>query len=316
MKNFTSDQKTLARGALVDFDFTPVFTSLIFSFMVFPLSFLASAGLSAESPTFFDNTFLGWLTNSILVTVIVLGLIVWMVRSCTRNISMIPGAGQNFLEAIVGGFYQSVEEILGEKMTRKAFSLLASLFIFILIANWFGLLPGVGSIGWGVKDGFLSLKEMETPLLRATTADLNMTLALAAVSMILWFVWTMQTVGPFAFIKELFGVKGGMSGPILFFLVPLFLFIGVLEVISILVRPISLSFRLYGNVSAGENMMGTMINIGNMFHCPHWLTSVLSCLVPIPFFFLELLVGFLQAMIFTVLIVVYLKLSTSHEEEH
>jgi len=282
--------------------------------MFFPLHLVASGQLSAETPDFVQESFLPWLTNSILVTVIVIGLIVWLVRSCTRKIELMPGAGQNFLEAIVEGFYEAVEGILGDKMTRKAFPLLGSLFIFILMANWFGLLPGVGSIGWGEKDGFLSLKEIDVPLMRATTADLNMTFALAAVSMALWFYWTMQVVGPFGFLKELFGVKGGMSGPILYLLVPLFLFIGLLEIVSILVRPISLSFRLYGNVSAGENMMGTMINIGNMFHCPHWLTSVLSCTVPIPFFFLELLVGFLQAMIFTVLIVVYLQLSTSHEE--
>jgi len=266
------------------------------------------------TPAVFENSFLGWLTNSILATAIVLGLIVWIVRSCTRRIEIIPGSGQNFLEAIVEGAYGAVESILGDKMTRKAFPLLGSLFIFILIANWFGLLPGVGSIGWGVKNGLFSLKELEVPILRGTTADLNMTFALAAISMVLWFVWTMQAVGPFGFIKELFGVKGGMSGPILFFLVPLFLFIGVLEVVSILVRPISLSFRLYGNVAAGENMMATMINIGNMFHCPAWLTSVLSCIVPIPFFFLEILVGFLQAMIFTVLVIVYIQLSTAHEE--
>jgi len=275
---------------------------------------IASAALSAETPSFMQESFLSWLTNSIIVTVIVVGLILWIVRTCTRNMQVIPGAGQNFLEAVVEGFHDATESILGDKMATKAFPLLGSLFIFILMANWFGLLPGVGSIGWGEKDGLFSLNEIETPLLRGPTADLNMTFALAAISMGLWFFWTMQAVGPLGFIRELFGVKGGMSGPILFFLVPLFLFIGVLEVVSILVRPISLSFRLYGNVSAGENMMGTMINIGNMFHCPHWLTALLSCVVPIPFYFLELLVGFLQAMIFTVLMVCYLQLSTTHEE--
>ncbi len=274
-----------------------------------PLPIIASAALSAERPAVFENSFLGWFTNSLFATGIVLVLICWIVRSCTRKMELIPGAGQNFLEAIVEGFYEAVQSILGDKMTRKAFSLIGSLFIFILISNWFGLLPGVGSIGWQEGENFV-------PLIRSTTADLNMTFALAAISMGLWFYWTMTVTGPVAFVKELFGVKGGMTGPILIFLVPLFLFIGVLEVVSILVRPISLSFRLYGNVSAGENMMATMINIGNMFHCPGWLTSLLSFVVPIPFYFLELLVGFLQAMIFTVLVVVYLQLSTVHEEQH
>jgi F-type H+-transporting ATPase subunit a len=125
--------------------------------MVFFLPFIASAELSAETPDFLQHSFLAWLTNSILVTAIVLGLIVLVVRSCTRRVEVIPGAGQNFLEAVVESFYGAVEGILGHKMAHKSFGLLGTLFIFILISNWFGLLPGVGSIGWGVKDGFLSL---------------------------------------------------------------------------------------------------------------------------------------------------------------
>lgn len=278
--------------------------------MVFTLPFLA-ASLSAETPAAFENSFIGWLSNSIFVTFLVLGVIVWIVRSCTRKIAMIPGAGQNFLEAVVEGFYGAVEGILGEKMAKKSFGLLGSLFIFILAANWFGLIPGVGSIGLSeMHDG---VKEF-IPILRPPTADMNMTMALAAVSMTCWFIWTMQATGPIAFIKELFGVKGGMTGPILFLLVPLFIFVGTLEVLSILVRPVSLSLRLYGNIFAGENLLGTMIRIGDLFHAPQWLTSVLSFIVPIPFYFMELLVGFLQAMVFTLLIVVYLQLSTTHEE--
>jgi len=275
--------------------------------MVFASLPLASAELSAETPGFLSHSFLGWFTNSILVTAIVLGVIVWIVRSCTRKIELVPGAGQNFLEAVVEGFYGAVEGILGDKMARKSFGLLGTLFIFILISNWFGLLPGVGSIGWHEGDTFV-------PLLRPGTADMNMTIAMAAVSMTLWFIWTMQAAGPVAFVKELFGVKGGMKGPILFLLVPLFLFVGILEVVSILVRPVSLSLRLYGNIFAGENMLATMISIGHIFHCPPWLTSILSCVIPVPFYFLELLIGFLQAMVFTLLIIVYLQLSTQHEE--
>ena len=275
--------------------------------MILSLLPIASAELGAETPEFLSSSFLHWLTNSILVTAIVLGVIVWIVRTCTRRIEVIPGTGQNFLEAVVEGFYGAVDGLLGHKLAHKAFPLLGTLFIFILISNWFGLLPGVGSIGWHEGEKFV-------PLLRPGTADMNMTIAMAAVSMVLWFVWTMQVTGPVAFIKEIFGVKGGMTGPILFLLVPLFLFVGVLEVVSILVRPVSLSLRLYGNVFAGENMLATMINIGHLFHAPDWLCHVLSCVVPVPFYFLELLIGFLQAMVFTLLVLVYLQLSTSHEE--
>ncbi|MCX6959974.1 MAG: F0F1 ATP synthase subunit A, partial [Verrucomicrobia bacterium] len=172
--------------------------------MLFAPSLIASAELAAETPEFLSKSFLAWFTNSILVTAIVLGVIVWIVRSCTRKIEVIPGFGQNFLEAIVEGFYGAVEGILGDKMTRKSFGLLGTLFIFILISNWFGLLPGVGSIGWHEGDKFI-------PLLRPGTADMNMTIAMSVVSMVLWFYWTMQVTGPSAFIKELFGVKGGMT---------------------------------------------------------------------------------------------------------
>ena len=275
--------------------------------MTSSLLLIASAELGAETPEFLSRSFLNWLTNSILVTAIVLGVIVWIVRSCTRRIEVIPGTGQNFLEAVVEGFYGAVDGLLGHKLAHKAFPLLGTLFIFILISNWFGLLPGVGSIGWHEGDKFV-------PLLRPGTADMNMTIAMAAVSMVLWFIWTMQVTGPVAFVKELFGVKGGMKGPILILLVPLFLFVGVLEVVSILVRPVSLSLRLYGNIFAGENMLATMIGIGHLFHAPDWLCRVLSCIVPVPFYFLELLIGFLQAMVFTLLVLVYLQLSTSHEE--
>jgi F-type H+-transporting ATPase subunit a len=275
--------------------------------MILSLLPIASAELGAETPEFLSRSFLHWLTNSILVTAIVLGVIVWIVRSCTRRIEVIPGTGQNFLEAVVEGFYGAVDGLLGHKLAHKAFPLLGTLFIFILISNWFGLLPGVGSIGWHEGEKFV-------PLLRPGTADMNMTIAMSVVSMILWFVWTMQVTGPVAFVKELFGVKGGMTGPILFLLVPLFFFIGVLEVLSILIRPVSLSLRLYGNIFAGENLLGTMINIGHIFHAPEWLSNVLSCIVPIPFYFMELLVGLLQAMVFTLLVLVYLQLSTTHEE--
>ena len=88
---------------------------------------------------------------------------------------------QDAFEAIVEMLYDTLEEIVGPKMVAKIFSLLATLFIFILTANWFGLLPGVGSIGFGVKTGFLTLSEVKEPLLRPATADLNMTLAMALI---------------------------------------------------------------------------------------------------------------------------------------
>jgi F-type H+-transporting ATPase subunit a len=140
---------------------------------------LIAAVLSLNAPTFGEEalgvTYFEWLSNSMLVAAVVVLVVLWWARSATKNMQLIPGGNQNTFEAVVEFLYDMLEGIVGKHMVSRAFSLLATLFIFILFANWFSLLPGVGSIGWGhdVPDhGF----EVETPLLRPTTADLNMTL--------------------------------------------------------------------------------------------------------------------------------------------
>jgi F-type H+-transporting ATPase subunit a len=142
-----------------------------------------------------------------------------------------------------------------------------------------------------------------------------MTLGLAAIAMILWLVWSIQEVGVGGILHHIFGPKGGMTGIMGKVLVPVFFVIGILEVISIATRPVSLSLRLFGNIYAGENILGMMIGIGHEFHLPEVATAILSVIVPIPFYFLELMVGLLQAFVFMLLCAVYIQLSTSHEEE-
>jgi F-type H+-transporting ATPase subunit a len=141
-----------------------------------------------------------------------------------------------------------------------------------------------------------------------------MTLGLATVAMYFWFLWTVQEVGFFGLVKALFEVKGGVKGVLSLVLTPIFLFVGILEVISILVRPMSLSLRLYGNVYAGEILMRTMTDLGNSLGLSPWVSTLMSVVVPIPFYFLELLIGFLQAIVFMLLIAVYIQLSTVHSE--
>ena len=283
-----------------------------------PLTSLFATALTLNAPTIFpkgdgSGAFIEWLSNSIFVSAIVSILIIWFARKATRQMSVVPGPAQNFFEAVVQGLYETIEGIVGHHMVARVFSLLATLFIFIIVANWFGLMPGVGSIGWGHESthGF----EVTAPLLRPTTADLNMTLAMATVFMVFWLYWSLSEVGVKNFLNHIFGVKGGLTGAMAVVLIPVFLFVGVIEVVSIAFRPVSLSLRLFGNVFAGENLLTTMITLGKNLGLPEWLAYPMSVVIPVPFYFLELLVGLLQAAVFMLLCAVYIQLSTSHDEE-
>ena len=241
------------------------------------------------------------ITNSMVVTwVVALGLIVFAQLS-TRHLSEVPGRAQNLFEWLLEGIYGLLESIMGRHLVDKTFWFFATIFIFILAANWFGLIPGVGTIGWGhqTDHGFL----VERPLLRAANADLNMTLAMALVFMACWLVWALQEVGAGGMAKELFAPKGDTTGALRVLMIVVFFAAGCLELISILFRPVSLSFRLYGNVFAGENMLETMAT----------LVPGLGWLLPIPFYFMELLVGLVQALVFMLLTAVFTLLICHHE---
>jgi F-type H+-transporting ATPase subunit a len=119
-----------------------------------------------------------------------------------------------------------------------------------------------------------------------------------------WIVWGIQEVGPLGFVKELFAPKGESTGPLKILLIVVFFAAGCLEVISILFRPISLSFRLYGNIFAGETMLETMARV-----------PTIGWLVQIPFYFMELLVGLVQALVFTLLTAVFTLLICQHHED-
>ena len=279
---------------------------------------LIAAGLTLNAPNFGQEalgvTYLEWLTNSGLVAIIVVAVVLWWARKATKTMQLVPGATQNSFEAVVEFLYDMVEGIVGKHMVGRVFSLLATLFIFILAANWFGILPGVGSIGWGHEVpgyGF----EVTVPLLRPTTADLNMTLGMAAIAFCFGVYWTFSEVGVWGFLVHNFGPKGGLKGVMKLIFAVIFFFVGLIEIVSILVRPVSLSLRLFGNVFAGETLLSSMITLGQTLGFPPIVTYVMSLIVPVPFYFLELLVGLLQALVFTLLCAVYIQLSTTHDEE-
>ena len=274
---------------------------------------LASAeGVSLTAEQMFPGV--TWFTNSMFVSIVVAIGVLILARRATANVQLVPKGVQNLFEALIETLYTGLEGVVGKHMIPKVFSLLATLFIFILAANWFGLMPGVGTIGFGSERGaFLTLKSIETPLLRPTTADMNMTLAMAVLFMVLWLYWTIREVGATGYLVHLFGPKGGLKGVLALALLPIFLFVGLIEVVSILFRPVSLSLRLFGNIFAGENLLHTMGSLGDAL--PQPLPYILGIVLPLPFYFLEILVGLLQALVFTLLCATYIQLSTSHDEE-
>jgi F-type H+-transporting ATPase subunit a len=239
------------------------------------------------------------------VTWIVAAGIIILAQTAMRNPKPIPGRRQNFWEWLVEGLYNFLEGIIGRKLVQKTFWFFATLFIFILFVNWFGLIPGVGTIGWGYRDPTTGFFHVDRPLLRGGNADLNMTTAMAAVFFVLWTIWAIQANGIGGFLLHLFGPKGETTGFLKVIMVVIFFLVGWLEVVSILFRPVSLSFRLFGNIYAGESTLEVMSR----------MVPALSWLLPIPFYFLEILVGIVQALVFMLLTAVFTLLIVEHESE-
>src|SRR5215470_10474447 len=192
------------------------------------------------------------ITNSMIVSWIVAFALIAFAQTATRRMMPIPRGAQNVMEWLVENLYNFISGIIGPQLTNRTFWFFASIFLFILSANWAGLIPGVGAIGWGhhTSHGF----EIDEPILRGANADVNMTLAMALVFFASWIVWALREVGPIGVVKELFAPKGESAGALRVLLVVVFFAAGCLEVVSILFRPVSLSFRLYGNMFAGETM--------------------------------------------------------------
>jgi len=146
---------------------------------------------------------------------------------------------------------------------------------------------------------------VDRPLLRGANADLNLTFAMASIFFVCWIVWALQANGVGGLIMHLFAPKGHTTGVLKILMIFIFFIVGWLEIVSILFRPISLSFRLFGNIYAGEIMLESMQMAGGQFYA--WLISI-------PFYFLEVLVGFVQALVFMLLTAVFTLLIAQHHD--
>ncbi|MFZ2299517.1 MAG: F0F1 ATP synthase subunit A [Candidatus Moraniibacteriota bacterium] len=226
-------------------------------------------------------------TNALLIGFLVSIFLVIVTRIAARRMRLIPRGIQNIFEIIFEWLLSFIESVLQDKtQSRKAFPLIATIFLFVLFSNWIGLLPGMGTIGLShVQEGHATI----IPFLRSTSADLNFTIALS-----LMVVLTVQWSG----IMALGIVKYGKK----FFISPLRkpyvlgTVMGLLELVSEFAKLLSFSFRLFGNVFAGEILLTVMLHL-------------VPYLVPLPFLFLEIFVGFIQAAVFAMLTLVFLKMA-------
>ncbi len=250
------------------------------------------------------------ITNSLINAWIAVGLfVVFALVVRAKLTSGAPGRFQSAVEALLEFLLGYVDQVTQDrKKSLKFLPLVGSLFLFILACNWMGAIPGVGSI---TRNVMLEGHVEAAPIFRPANADLNLTLAMALLTVIVSHLVGMITVGFFAHWNKFiaFGtiVKGFKKGGINIMVGLVEAVVGLIELISEVAKVVSLSLRLFGNIFAGEVLMTVMF-------------SLVAYVVPLPFTFLELIVGVVQAMVFSMLALVYLTILSEkphgHEEGH
>ena len=224
-------------------------------------------------------------TNALVTSWIVASLLIFVSLRMSRGLAVIPSPLQNILEFFVEGFAKMAEGILGSRAAaEKYFPLIATSFLFILTANWLGIFPGVGSVGfYEMHEGVRKF----IPFFRSAASDINTTLALATITVFLIHVFAVGAIGMRAHTSKFFSFKG-----------PIEFFVGILEFVSEFAKIISFSFRLFGNIFAGEVLL--------------IITGFLAPLgAPIPFLKLEIFVGFVQALVFAMLTTVFISIAVA-----
>jgi F-type H+-transporting ATPase subunit a len=258
-------------------------------------AFAAEGGVSPKAERLFDLGFLP-VTNSMVTSWFVTLVLILIIRRMVGIPRLIPTRGQAVVEGLIEGLREIFEPIVGRAAMPVAFPLLVCFFVFILVHNWSGLFPLVGTVGWAEIEASSGEHVGFIPWIRPHTSDLNGTVALALTSFGAWFIIVMKYAGPRRLLFDLFGNKADrkdLPGAMYWGLSLVFLVVGVIEVVSILIRPITLSVRLFGNVFGGENLLhSTSFN-------------------PL-FYFLEILVGLVPAFVFTLLTSVYIGLICNH----
>lgn len=224
------------------------------------------------------------ITNSLMATWLTVILLAGVALLLKRKVAAVPGRGQAAAEMVLEGTLGIMDSITDDrKQTRRYLPLVATIFFFVIVSNWLGLFPLFGPIGLHeTHEGQAVL----VPLFRGANADLNTTLALAIITVLTVQVVGVMSLGFFKYASKFINLKKPATIPL-----------GLLELVSEISRLISLSFRLFGNIFAGEVLLFIIV-------------SLVPYIAPLPFLFLEVFVGFIQAFIFAMLTLVFIKIAT------
>ncbi len=245
-------------------------------------------------------------TNSLISAWIVVVLLVILSVVIRLRLKQIPRGIQNIFEIVVDGALGLCDSVTGNrKKTMRFFPIVFGLFLFILFSNWLGLLPGIGSIGFNeIHEGH----KVFVPLFRGATADLNTTLALSLFAVVGSHIAGIMLVGAWKHFNKFINIAALLEiprkivkEPTIILVNPIKVFVGLIEIIGEAAKVASLSFRLFGNMFAGEVLLASM-------------GALMAFLLPIPFMFLEVIVGIVQALIFSVLTLAYMTIASSAEE--
>lgn len=248
------------------------------------------------------------ITNSLLTSWLAVLVIITFCVVLKLKIQKIPGKVQHIFEILLNGALSLCDQVTNDrKISEKILPIVLPLFVFILINNWLGLLPFVGSVGFVAEEAGRSIF---IPLFRPGTADINTTLALSIAIVILSNIFGVVMIGLWKIFNKYVNIKALGSivttvrrDPTVLIVAPINIFVGLLELIGEMAKIASLSFRLFGNVFAGEVLLASM-------------SAIFLYVLPAPFLFLEVFIGLIQALIFSLLATVYFTIAASDHSEH
>ena len=241
------------------------------------------------------------ITNSLVNSWIIVLVVVVLSLTVKAKVNLVPRGVQSLFEVTIDALMGVFDSVTGNrKKTEKLFPFVFSFFLLILLINWSGLLPGMGSVGMVVSEHG---QNMFVPFIRGGTADVNATLALAIMAVVASHIFGVLSIGVWKHLNKFINIEAILEIPRKFkddksilMINPIKVFVSLIEIVSEVSKVVSLTFRLFGNVFAGEVLLATM-------------AGIMAFLLPVPFMFLEVLVGVMQAFIFSILVMSYMSMA-------